>query len=286
MITLQADQSIDPLYEGHFASHKTFKYISELHTHDFYELFLITEGSIFHIINEEKVLLTAGHLVFIRPNDQHYFAQNAKNTFQLLNLAILKQTVNELLHYLGTGFSPDRLLSQKEPPQTMLEKNEIEIILNKFQLLMTIPPNQSDRIRSEIRSLLANLLIRHFSIPHQQKKNEHILPSWLIQLENEMQKPDAFITGLEKLYECTEKSPEHISRTIKKYYGKTPTQWINNFRLEYAANLLIYSDKTIIMICFDSGFENVSYFYQLFKKKFKASPALYRKKYQKLAPPK
>ncbi|MFC0472117.1 helix-turn-helix domain-containing protein [Halalkalibacter kiskunsagensis] len=282
MITLLAKQSIDPLYEGHFASHKTFKYITELHIHDFYELFLITEGSIFHIINGEKILLTAGHLVFIRPDDQHYFVQNAKNTFQLLNLAILKQTVKELLKYLGLGFASGRLLDQPEPPQVLLTKKEIDYISYKFQLLMIIPPNQSDRIRTEIRSLLADLLIRHFSIPHKQKKNEHNLPSWLIKLENEMQKPDSFITGLKKLYECTHKSPEHISRTIKKYYGKTPTQWINDFRLEYAANLLIYSDKTIVIICFDSGFENVSYFYQLFKRKFTISPALYRKRHQRL----
>ncbi len=40
--------------------------------------------------------------------------------------------------------------------------------------------------------------------------------------------------------------------------------------------IAMYAIRPIIAICFDTGFNNLNYFYQLFKKRFGKTPASYR----------
>lgn len=69
------------------------------------------------------------------------------------------------------------------------------------------------------------------------------------------------------------KSREHLSRTIKKYYGVSFTEYINNI---YIANSLITTNIPITDLIYDAGFENLSYAYVLFKKKFCTTPRVMR----------
>ncbi len=72
------------------------------------------------------------------------------------------------------------------------------------------------------------------------------------------------------------KTKEHLSREFKKYFGITPTKFINNLKLNYSANLLTSMDESIPFISFESGFENLSHFYHLFKLKYDISPNRFR----------
>jgi AraC-like DNA-binding protein len=64
--------------------------------------------------------------------------------------------------------------------------------------------------------------------------------------------------------------------TFKKEFGQLynlpPKQWVNHKRLERAYSLLSTAEKNVTEVCFEVGFENISYFTQLFKNKFKVTP--------------
>ena len=49
-------------------------------------------------------------------------------------------------------------------------------------------------------------------------------------------------------------------------------QFIKNYRLEKAYNLLKNTDLPVTQISFDVGFSNVSYFIRSFKEKYKVTP--------------
>ena len=57
----------------------------------------------------------------------------------------------------------------------------------------------------------------------------------------------------------------------------TIPDYINDLRLNYWANCLLNSDAPILDICYECGFENVSWAYTLFKQKYGMSPLKYRK---------
>ena len=65
-------------------------------------------------------------------------------------------------------------------------------------------------------------------------------------------------------------------RFFKKHMGLTSIQYINNYRLEKAAYLLTSTNNSIMDISLEVGFDNLSYFNKLFKKKYNITPKEFR----------
>ncbi|WP_240414131.1 AraC family transcriptional regulator [Paenibacillus periandrae] len=74
-------------------------------------------------------------------------------------------------------------------------------------------------------------------------------------------------------------SHKHISALFKQKTGGTITDYLMAKRLNQACLLLKTSSKTISEICLESGFANLSYFCQFFKKRMRITPYQYRKQY-------
>ncbi len=78
------------------------------------------------------------------------------------------------------------------------------------------------------------------------------------------------------MVELSGKSREHLARSLKKYYGQSTTEFINDLRLNYAANMLLGSTMPIVDLCYECGFQNISWFYIVFRKKYGVTPRQYR----------
>lgn len=72
-------------------------------------------------------------------------------------------------------------------------------------------------------------------------------------------------------------SEGHFCRFFKAMVRKTPMEYINTVRINQAARLLSHSDKKVIDIAMEVGFENPSYFIKLFKLHKKCTPSDFRK---------
>jgi AraC-like DNA-binding protein len=59
--------------------------------------------------------------------------------------------------------------------------------------------------------------------------------------------------------------------------GLSPWDYLNRFRVFFAAGLLLKTDETIQEIAFRSGFQDHAYFCRVFKKIYGLSPGQYRK---------
>ena len=56
------------------------------HYHDYFELFLMLDGSAVHFVNGDEIKLSKGTAVFVRPNDTHDFVCKNGKTFSMLNI--------------------------------------------------------------------------------------------------------------------------------------------------------------------------------------------------------
>lgn len=65
-------------------------------------------------------------------------------------------------------------------------------------------------------------------------------------------------------------------QNVQEHLGMSPTQYINELRISYAGNLLLNTDMEIVDISLEIGLENVSYFYDLFKRRHNLTPHRYR----------
>lgn len=71
---------------------------------------------------------------------------------------------------------------------------------------------------------------------------------------------------------------QYFCRFFRKMTGKTPITYLNDYRIGHAAEALAKTDARIVEICYESGFENVSYFIKKFKEAKGMTPKEYRKR--------
>lgn len=76
-------------------------------------------------------------------------------------------------------------------------------------------------------------------------------------------------------------TPNAFCKYFKKITRKTFMETVIEYRLNYATQQLVQTDKPISEISFDSGFGDVSHFYKMFKHKMHQSPLNYRKTFMR-----
>ena len=72
-----------------------------------------------------------------------------------------------------------------------------------------------------------------------------------------------------------------FSRFFKLRTGKNLSDYIIDIRLGFASRLLVDSTMSIAEICYECGFNNLSNFNRIFKKKKDCSPKEFRENYRK-----
>jgi AraC family cel operon transcriptional repressor len=272
-----ADQVIDPAIEAYYRIHKTNSNVRMLHNHEYYELHCVLKGTLKHAFADgTSQHLPIGSLLFIRPDDVHVCLAATEEECEYINIAYSVESMDALLHYLGKGFQPERLLASPYPPLYLLTETERRQFLHQFERIAAMPLERKEQIKTGLRSILMDCLTHYFSTFTDSVDSD--APEWLTTVYGEMFKKDNFILGTERMVEICGKSHHHVCREFKKYFQMTPTDFINSLRLNYAANMLAYSSQSVMDIAMDLHFYNLSYFHQLFKSRFGMSPVKYRKR--------
>lgn len=83
---------------------------------------------------------------------------------------------------------------------------------------------------------------------------------------------------LEEIAKVACLSPNHLLRTFRSVFGRTPHQYLTDLRLKEAKKLLEKEDLKVIEICHSVGFESHSSFSLLFRRRFGTSPEEYRRR--------
>lgn len=193
----------------------------------------------------------------------------------MLNITFTAETAEAMISYLGDGFPSKSLLSSKLPPQVMLDEEELDYVLTHMTTIRTIDERDYGRVQTSLRILIFRILTRFFA--GYGEENVTDTPAWLEAICEEMKRNKNFTYGIERMLELSKKSREHLSRSMKKYKGVTPSEFINDLRLRFIANMLKNSNHGIADIIFESGFGNISWASELFKKKYGATMREYRK---------
>lgn len=265
------ERNLECLYRYVYSETETFN----THRHEFYEFFLILDGNAYHIINGTKTKLTKGSLVFIRPDDEHNYTGINSKPFMFLNISFSVETAKQIFDFLGDGFPSKQLLSSAMPPEVHLNDYELKRFNNRLDNIKIIDPNNFTELKTAMRTFLFDTFTRYFSSIEQSHES---MPLWLEQMCEKMKKGSNFTLGSEYFFTLSDKSREHISRSLKKYTGMTVTEYINSLRLNYIANMLHNSNHSISQIIFDSGFNNISWASECFKEKFDMTMREYRLK--------
>jgi len=243
------------------------------HYHDYYEMFLVLDGDVIHYANGTERHLSKGDLVFIRAEDTHDHKMEDGHSVTMLNFTFTADTLQDLFGYLGDGFPSKMLLSNPFPPQLRLGDTELNWIDGQMNTIRSIEPGNHAQIKTALRILLFRLFTRYFS---DLEPDDDTVPAWLETMCATMRENGNFAENTDFFFSLTDKTREHVSRSMKKYMGVTVTEYINSLRLNYIANMLRNSNLQISYIVFESGFNNISWAAELFKQRYGVTMRAFR----------
>jgi len=77
-------------------------------------------------------------------------------------------------------------------------------------------------------------------------------------------------------------TPNAFCKYFKKVTRKTFVEAVNDYRIDHAVHALVHSNKSVTAIGFESGFNDLSNFYKVFRQKLRVSPLVYRKTFKQV----
>lgn len=278
---INADTVFGPENESHYAIHTQFDSLQYPQVHDFHEIILVVSGKMDVEIGRRLLTLKEGALLWIRPGDIH--SKIANGPCVHINLAFPRKLVGTLFGFIDKAAALNQMQEMQELPVVQLTPNRKNTILHKLERLHLVPFGNEKSVKAELRVLLVEIITYYFipSVCDEIGRQYAALPPWFSKLLSELNKEGNFSEGVGFIFFHTDKSREYVCRVFRKYLGTTATEYINNIRLNYAANLLTHTDKEIIDISLEVGFQSLSYFYRLFRQEFSLTPLQFRTRFCK-----
>lgn len=244
-----------------------------MHRHEFYEIFYLISGSCTHSFNGKEHICHAGNVYFMRPEDIHYFTDQAENT----NVVALSVTPDEMEKYLS--------LYRLDYDTVFKTNADSEIPMPFFM----IPPEDRNRLDSLCEAaiisdenvslsysrVILSLIFSHFV--ESRYKPHSVMPEHFAHVLSEMNRLENASEGIEAFLRLSNFSHTQLCRLTKKYLGITPSEYVCSARLRHAYSLIMYSNLDYATICETVGFSSFSHFHSLIKKHYRKTPAQLRK---------
>jgi AraC-type DNA-binding domain-containing proteins len=235
------------------------------HNHDFYEFFVVLQGQFEENCNGKHMTLRARRMHILMPKDRHILhTATEEDTAILRNIAIRADVFEAAAQRLD--ITPEQVAGYYT-----LDEPHFAHFMKKTELVYGQYPNGKN-----FEFLMNHLLEAVFITAALEKSSDSDIPPWLVSACEEMEREENFYIGLPRLVELSKRSQPHLTRAFQRYYQMTPTDYINQIRLQNAAILLQTTEENVIDILFRCGYNGVSYFNRLFKAHYGLTPSKYR----------
>ncbi|MDX2304749.1 MAG: AraC family transcriptional regulator [Microscillaceae bacterium] len=253
-----------------------------LHFHEEFELnFIENAADASRIIGDHHGVLDAWELVLVGSNLPHgWFTHECKceNVFEitiqfhkdLLDERFLRRNqlnhIRVMLEWSSRGilFSKETAKAVKPRLVALSSSSGFNSVLDLFSIL-------HDLSLSGSMQMLSNPTFMEKKYDTYSRRIEKAF-----NFMNQHYQKEISLADISKVVGMTEVS---CSRFIKKRTGRTFTENLNEVRLGHASRMLIDTTMSVSEIAFVCGFNNISYFNRIFKKKNNCTPKVFRKNY-------
>lgn len=263
----------------------------QLHWHDEMEFVYFKEGTFTAWLNTRELHIESPAVMCIHAGELHSLILKADSLESAIvfNLNILSfehydSVQAKLIRPLMDGRLRMPCLIEHTEPIFADVKNCYESMEQKMEE-MNAYSTENEIMKTSAYLQIKSLLFKMLSILYQ---NNYLLSAKNIHIQNEQQienlkKVLSYINEnysspirLEELALLVNLNSQYFCRYFKENIGKTVTEYINEIRLKKAAEALAETNKKIITIAQDTGFDNIGYFIRRFKKEKGVTPSEYR----------
>ena len=220
--------------------------------------------------------LEIGDLIFIRPADQHAFEVGEGGRMTFINVAFLMNWFDRFRRLWPQPGVPVRWLKQTSPPAVRLDAADRESL---EQAAAVLAATQAPR-----HLALARFCLEACTLLARPAELRTPCPLWLLRVVAAMESAEAGEKALAHFQRMAGRTPEHFSRTCRRYYGLTPSSLLNRTRVRQAQAQLVNTDAKVIDVAYGCGFTNLGYFNRQFLRFSGCTPRAWRRRHAAAVP--
>lgn len=244
-----------------------------LHTHRYWELLIITDGTVTHRLNGRPFIMQKGDACLVRPQDRHKLNAYKSNSVQTITFIIKPECMQALLIF----FDLDELSLQGDLSFT-LSPIKLNSLMRGTLVIQSMAFSDLKDKETRCRLLFTELFS---ALVNQKIVKLKKMPDCVIQVLETLSNPLLREVSIkENLVKSTNYSYSNLLRIFKKYTGYTITQYIQTTKINYATELLKNSEMRIIEIAETIGYDSIANFNKIFKRHVGLTPTEFRKKYK------
>lgn len=230
---------------------------------DKYLMYFIKEGrATVTLAQGEKITLTSGFFVNF-PHSLSRYKCDENSPWTIKWIMADGQVIEKYLEILG--------ITRDNPYMMINDSHEIERVFDEMY-------ENFDKNSVSNKVLCISLVHKLFSLLIGDRDASKMFSRYVSDAQKLIEEcygdPDFTV---EALAERIGLHYNYFSQLYKKKTGRSPKREIDSTRLDAAAKMLKFTDKTIKEIAFECGFSDELYFSRAFKKSFDTSPKDYRR---------
>ena len=249
-----------------------------MHIHPHYEIYICISGDAQYIVKNHFYHLQRGDIIVIPPHDLHSVRLNSSCKYERFYCQIPTDAFHSMhvdpLHEFEHNFSSGHNLLRPSP-----QKKE-RILSQLFQL------SELSKIETSAAKLTTfGIFLEFLSAIIVEKGREsdyaenipHSNMSPLVaNALNYMEKNYRTIESVSEISATLGVTHPHLSSTFKQNLGISMKKYLQHLRIACAKQLLT-ENHSVSDVCFESGFNDYSYFIKIFRQRVGITPYQYKK---------
>ncbi|MCB2358532.1 AraC family transcriptional regulator [Clostridium estertheticum] len=268
-----------------FICHPRFSKTVE-HHHNYIEMIYVYSGELHQMVNGVNIVMKKGEVCILDTNVVHSIDTTSENDI-IINCIMSEKYLDDILlnrlsgNDLLSSFFIHAIYQSNDYNNYMLFKSGNSVKLTKLieDVLCEYFDNSpcSDEVINSYMVIIFSELLKVFqnqsnSENYDLLKNTKITDI-ILYIQNNYK--DATLASTAKNFHF---HPNYLNSIIKKFQGNNFTHVLQESKLKKAAFLLKSSSLPVVSVSKNVGYENISFFYKIFKKSYGCTPTEYRKK--------
>jgi AraC-like DNA-binding protein/mannose-6-phosphate isomerase-like protein (cupin superfamily) len=256
------------------------------HTHDFFEISFVGEGSGYHYIDDQVIPIKQGDLFVIPIGTSHVFRPASPKQDKMLviyNCIFRVELLDNWKHLLqkdsftyNTIYSPFqcserwlRFQDKHDTFSTIVQSMYGEFLKRSlgFETVMTV--------------LLIQMLVtlQRFELKNETEPVPFRMLEEVVHFIKSRYTENLTVQDVADYFFL---SASHFQRLFKKSTGLSFTQYLQNARIQKCCELLKSTDIPIYQIANQVGYQDMKFFHALFRRKTGVTPRQYRQNFQEI----
>lgn len=247
-----------------------------LHINQFYEIYIFVDGNADYIVGDSYFTLKKGDVILINQYETHKVVLKETGFYERFYLLVPIDSFD------GFSYNPFDNITPKLISLSDKKRAEVLNILFEMKKILGHDNNEQKSFNAyglflQFLSLISNEAncVKTDPLAVRPNKLPKFISDILIYIDANLTKIDS-VGAIAKRF-CI--SQPYLSTTFKNYIGTSIKIYIQTKKIAYAKELL---DKnyTVTEACYESGFNDCSYFAKIFKSHTGIAPLNYQKSHQ------